>query len=508
MTIARQAQLAAAIAATAIAVTLLFAQKPQRSQDGPDVATTVVLGRPTGASITISVMNRSATSAMIDYGTAAGVYTAHTDPVNLLAGTPTEITLTGLAPNTRYFYRLELGKKPSAEESFMTQRAPGSTFTFAVQGDSHPERQGKMFDPILYLQTLRRVHAEHPDFDIMLGDDFSIEGLIGRGDISQAGVNSVYAGQRAYLTSMTAATPLFLVNGNHEEAGGFLLDGTDHNPAVYAGRARAAYFPLPAPDSFYTGDAEPVAPIGLLRDYYAWTWGDALFVVIDPYWHCKVDVDEPPGGQHANGGGGQGGGGQGGGHGASGKGAGQGSGGGKGNRDLWDVTLGDAQYQWLRKTLEGSHARYKFVFEHHILGTGRGGVEEAGSFEWGGQDRRGVDEFKQRRPGWELPVHQLFVKSNVTIYFQGHDHLFAHQQKDGVTYQETPNPADNTYTAFNSDAYRSGDILPNAGHLLVTVSPTDVRVDYIRSWLAADAGPQHKDGEHAFTYTIATKGSR
>jgi hypothetical protein len=34
-------------------------------------------------------------------------------------------------------------------------RVAGSTFTFAIQGDSHPERTAKQFDPNLYAQTLR-----------------------------------------------------------------------------------------------------------------------------------------------------------------------------------------------------------------------------------------------------------------------------------------------------------------------------------------------------------------
>ncbi|MBK6791105.1 MAG: hypothetical protein IPG80_00890 [Anaerolineales bacterium] len=41
------------------------------------------------------------------------------------------------------------------------------------------------------------------------------------------------------------------------------------------------------------------------------------------------------------------------------------------------------QYQWFRQTLETSNAKYKFVFTHHVLGTGRGGIELADTFEWG-----------------------------------------------------------------------------------------------------------------------------
>jgi len=142
------------------------------------------------------------------------------------------------------------------------------------------------------------------------------------------------------------------------------------------------------------------------------------------------------------------------------------------------------------------------------MGTGRGAVEVADGYEWGGQDRRGTDVFRSKRPTWELPIHQLMVKTGVTIFFQGHDHLFARQEKDGIIYQETPNPADATYQAFNRDAYRSGDIMPNAGHLRVTVSPQDVRVDYVRSFLAKDESDTQKDGAVAFSYTVKAKGAK
>ena len=73
-------------------------------------------------------------------------------------------------------------------------------------------------------------------------------------------------------------------------------------------------------------------------------------------------------------------------------------------------------------------------------------------------------------------------------------------------YQETPNPADQGYGIYNRDAYQSGDILPNSGHLRVTVSPENVKVDYVRSYLAADETAGRKNGEVAFSYTIS--GSR
>ncbi|MCE9636684.1 MAG: metallophosphoesterase [Planctomycetes bacterium] len=472
------------------------------SDGGPVAALSVVLGCPTDTSIVVSVRSAEAVEAYVEVGTEPGKFTAKTAAGAIPAGTAVEVPLTGLKADTEYVYRLRTKARGAAEfavgeeQRFRTQRKPGSAFTFALQGDSHPERLGKMFDPDLYVRTLRNVAADDPDFYVTLGDDFSIERLIERGPLTQQSVDQVYALQRGFLGIVGCTAPLFLVNGNHEQAARYLLDGTPDNAAVYAGRARISHFPLPEPGRFYTGDAEPVPHVGLLRDYYAFTWGDALFVTIDPYWHSAAPVDNEAGVQGTNDGAG------GTDKGPKGEKGGRKNKGGR-NRDLWAVGLGDAQYAWLRTTLETSSAKFKFVFAHHVLGTGRGGVEQARLYEWGGLDRNGTSRFAEKRPGWALPIHDLFVKTGVTIFFQGHDHIYAHQELDGVVYQSTPNPGDATYTAFNREAYTSGDVLPNSGHLRVTVRPEDVRVDYVRSVLPGEekrAGTQN--AAVGFSYTV------
>jgi hypothetical protein len=480
------------------------APRPRREQsadEGPAAPLSVVLGRPTDRSVTLSVRSASAIEAWVEYGKVSGKYGSKTPTAAFPAGVAVEVEVTGLAPDTKYFYRLhtrrpgDAGAVAGEERSFRTQRAPGSTFSFTLQGDSHPERLGRMFDPDLYVRTLRNVASDSPDFHFTLGDDFSIERLIERGPLTQASVDQVYARQRGFLGIVGASSALFLVNGNHEQAARYLLDGTPDNAAVYAGRARISHFPLPEPGAFYTGDAEPVQHVGLLRDYYAWTWGDALFVVIDPYWHSDAPVDNEAG---VDGGRGDG---RGAGRGEKAAGGKRGKGG--RDRDLWAVGIGDTQYRWLKKTLEESRAKWKFVFAHHVLGTGRGGIEQAGHFEWGGTDPRGAATFAEKRPGWESPIHPLFVRTGVTAFFQGHDHLFARQELDGVVYQSTPNPGDATYTAFNREAYRSGDVLPNSGHLRVTVRPEDVKVEYVRAVLDGDeqrAGTAN--GAVAFSYVV------
>jgi len=416
-----------------------------------------ILGRPTDKSVTVNVVPATAMVIAYDYGTVSGTYSTHTTSQTAAAGIPLETLIDGLQPNTRYYYRLHYGDNTGPEHMFMTQRAPGSTFTFDIQGDSHPERIGKQFEPDLYRRTLLSAATDQPDFYMTIGDDFSVDTLK---TINENIVKSLYINQRQYLDLVGA--PVFLVNGNHEQASMANLNGTANNVAVWAQTARNAYYPMPVPDSFYTGDTEQVQFIGLLRDYYAFTWGDALFVVIDPYWHSPKAVDNSFGSDHDP----------------------------KGQRDLWNNTLGDTQYQWFSHILETSKAKYKFVFTHHINGTGRGGLELAGTYEWGDAAHLAL-----HRPGWDKTIQQLMVDNHVTIFFQGHDHIFVHQQLGGVVYQTLPEPANPFYTAENETAYHSGDKLPNSGHVRVTISPDGVKVDYVRSYL-------EKSDELAFSYTV------
>lgn len=448
------------------------AQPVTGEADEPDDAFLApeILGRPTDRSVTVNVLPAEPLEVCIEYGAAPGLYTDQTPAATLSGGQPFEVTLEGLPSNTRTYYRISYRQSGAAdftageEHSFVTQRAAGSTFTFDIQGDSHPERVNKQFNADLYVRTLINAAADRPDFYMTIGDDFSVDTLK---TVNQDTVTQRYVIQRQWLGLVGA--PVFLVNGNHEQAALANLNGTPDSVAVWAQNARNAYYPQPAPDGFYTGNAELVQHIGLLRDYYAFTWGDALFVVIDPYWHSPQAVDNPFGADREA----------------------------KAGRDLWNVTLGEAQYQWFKRTLETSNAKYRFVFAHHVNGTGRGGVELAYTYEWG--DATG---FVTHRPGWDLPIHQLMAANGVTLFFQGHDHIFVRQELDGVIYQTLPEPANPFYTAESEDAYESGDKLPNSGHVRVAVSPAGVKVDYVRSWLPADEQGGHVNGEVAFSYTV------
>jgi hypothetical protein len=428
----------------------------------------IVLGCPTDQSIMANIVpSNNLAQLYLEYGTSSGVYTNQTSVTNVLAGLPVVIPISQLTANTRYYYRLiyqvsgNSNYTADVEHTFITQRPPGSTFTFDIHGDSHPERTNSMYIAPFYILSLTTAAADNPDFYMTIGDDFSVDN-IDTNDLSEVTVTYRYQLQRPYLGIVGCSAPVFLVNGNHEQASLYNYDTTYSNVSVWAQTARNTYYSEPAPDGFYTGDTNVLPPIGLLRNYYAWTWGDALFVTIDPYWASPAMVDNPISDSHSN----------------------------HSTTNDWLITHGDAQYEWLKTTLEQSKAKYKFVFAHHVMGTGRGGIEEAVDYEWGGDNDNGTWGFTTNRPYWPAPLHQLMVANNVAAFIQGHDHIFVHQQLDGVTYQTLPNPADPNYSWFNSDAYT--DFIykaNNTGYTRFTVSPTNVLVQYVRTILPANELP-------------------
>ncbi len=438
----------------------------------------MVLGSPTKDSVRLNVYSVGQNGQVYAvYGSEPGRYSQRSATMPLKSAEGSELLLGGLRPDTRYYYRLHYrdaaGRETglTAEYSFHTQRAAGSDFTFALQGDSHPERERSQFDGRLYARTLQTVAADRPDFYILMGDDFSVDNL-DHATITKSQVVERYVLQRPYLAPLASSAPLFLVNGNHEQSARYLLNGTPDNVAVWAQNARNSLYSQPAPDAFYSGNTERVPHVGELRNYFAWTWGDALFVVIDFYWGSNVAVDNSFYDDNKR-------------------------------TNLWDVTLGTAQYDWLKQTLEQSTAKYKFVMAHHVLGTGRGGIELTTKFEWGGLNNDGrTNGFAANRANMPSTIHQLLVDNGVDIFFQGHDHIWVRQVRDGVTYQTLSQPADPNYSLFNSSAFTSGVLIPNSGYTRVRVSERDIKVEYVRTFLPEDETPDQASGQVAYSYTL------
>jgi hypothetical protein len=433
----------------------------------------IILGRPTDKSISVSLLFDQNTDFYIEYGTSAQNYTKTSSTYFSSANQTFTVTISDLTVNTKYYYRLRYKNNAvtsfnaSTEYFFQTQRNKGEAYTFTVESDEH--LYDKKGIRSMYQVTLNNQALDKPDFMLSLGDIFGDDHY--PTTITSNDLNLLHKDYRQYLGAICHSIPFYISLGNHEGENDFYLNqNPPNNLAVWGTYWRKYYYPNPSPNSFYSGnmDNEPYG-IGSPENYYAWTWGDALYVVLDVYRYQNVNSDKP---------------------------------------QNWDWSLGLKQYTWLKNTLETSTAKYKFVFAHHIRGQGRGALTNAKLFEWGGYEADGKTYgFDKNRPGWGKPIHQLFKDNGVNIFFQGHDHLFAHEVLDGIHYQEVPMPSDSTYMIgklANADAYTS-DTLDGTGHIKVTVSNTCVKVDYVKAYLPKDTlDGKHKNREIGFSYTIGT----
>jgi hypothetical protein len=441
----------------------------QNSQAFPG---TVILGKPAADAITLSLSAKFESEAFIQLGTAPDRYITQTAVSKLQKNLPLELQLQCLQKDTQYYYRVchraygDSKFSAGARATFHTQRAAGQSFVFTVDADPHWDNNA---DPQKLRLTFQNILNEHGDFNIDLGDTFMTEKLKAG---SYAEASSVYNDRRSDFDIFGSSIPLFLTVGNHDGEIAGAINKAENALTTWARKARVNYYPNPTPDGFYDGNRDNDPFIGPGENYYTWQWGDALFVVLDPYWYS------PGGGKNITG---------------------------------WIMTLGKTQYDWVKRTLESSQAKFKFVFAHSLVGgfdlgtTGnmRGGTEAAGFFEWGGRNEDGSWGFAQYRQGWSKPVHQLLLDNHVTAFFHGHDHFFGKQELNGIIYQECPQPGSiNDRNHAAELGYKTGTFIDGAGHLRITVAKDQVKIDFIRTYLPGQEPVGHQNGEVAYSYTI------
>lgn len=422
----------------------------------------ILLGSPEPNRMRIKLFSASQSgSVRVLYGLQSATE-AQTGSYELTAGSPLEIALEGLVSDSAYTYRLAFTAtaadtpRESPDYRFHTARPAGRGFTFTIQADSHLDENSDLEQ---YWRTLNNVLADGPDFHVDLGDTFMTEkhsepltALVLPAS-NAAIVNSRYVYERGNFGRLTHSVPLFLVNGNHDGELGWLDGSNPDTLPIWATQARKRYFLNPVPGSFYSGDLQIEPFTGERAAWYSWTWGDALFIALDPFWNSKLTS----------------------------------------SKDGWNMTLGERQYRWLQSVLASSKATHKFVFLHNLVGgldgQMRGGTEAASYFEWGGKNADGTDGFAVHRPGWEMPIHDLLVKNKVTAVFHGHDHFYAQQVLDGIVYQLVPQPSarntSNSASLASSYHYGQGTFLSSAGHLRINVNGATVTSEYVRSWLPA-----------------------
>ncbi len=438
-----------------------------------------ILGRPTDTSITMSILFDQDMEVYWEYGTTPGNYPNNTITYQAADSIPLEVDFNHLITNTKYYYRTRYRQSGTSnsflagtEHSFYTRRPPGSSFSFAVEADPHLDSNTI---PAALTLSLQNMLAKNVDFMIDLGDNFLSEKYVLAPGQQQpvAGYKQIIKDRtslyRPFYGELCHSAPLFLTLGNHEGELGWKLTGTDSSMPVVAANYRKLYYPNPYPNSFYSGNDSAEAYVGLRENYYAWEWGDALFMVIDPYWYTKLN-----------------------------------------QRAGWGWTLGSRQYNWFKSTIQNSSAKYKFIFCHQLVGgngnDARGGTEYAGLFENGGRSADSTWDFDSARIHWQEPLHALMLQNKASIYFHGHDHCYAKQDKDGLVYQEVPQPGARNTNVFTGSApgygYVNGMLLPSRGFLVVTVTSDSVKVDYVKTWLPTEENGTRHNMDIAHSYVI------
>ena len=367
----------------------------------------------------------------------------------------------GLSAGTRYMYRIRQGhpSKPPPElfsGSFSTQAAAGASFTFDIISDSHlfvrdltdeeieahplddapPFLEGIFKALYRYWKTeaitkLNRIAgnvlADTPDFVIHLGDLMDFHGFAHNPPSPDSiWTRKGYLEYRELLGELARNTAHVFAIGNWEgENGWFTREEIDR-----ARSQRLLYMPTPGPAAYTEGGSRS-------RDYYAFTWGDALFVVLnvmsytpeDHPWHM-IEV----------------------------------------GADTW--TLGAAQLAWLEDTLKNSTSKWKFIFIHHPVG-GNGGNAQESVYGRGGGRAAYIGE--------QAIVHQWMREYGVHIFFYGHDHVFYDMVVDGIHYTLPGSAGAPEAWKFGTSAtgYPPLSYITDSGHARVDVSPDLVSVAFI-----------------------------
>lgn len=154
-----------------------------------------------------------------------------------------------------------------------------------------------------------------------------------------------------------------------------------------------------------------------LENYYAFTWGDCLWIVLDPFRYTK------PGGSNTI-------------------------------TDEAHWILGETQWAWLEGVLAASTARHKVICIHQQLGGVRQSLGPAGWYGRGSgaqisNSRLSSVAFTSHEvatgtgagsPGIidELRLHSLCRQYSVNAVVKGHDHQFIHVRKNTVNYVSAP----------------------------------------------------------------------
>lgn len=351
------------------------------------------LSCPTESSIRISALNHARAADAVIELRKDGDADWQRHPLAIKAG-PYELldwTVRELAPATRYEYRVLLKLSPEdslrevAAGSFRTQRLGPASYTAVLMTDPHTGSFPPGSEPVRVLdQVVQNAVAAKPEFVLDLGDNVAWAGSREFPQKDAAGATAAYAQYRRQIGPLSRQAPFFSVIGNWVgECGKF----PDKNIQI-AARVRQALLPNPNHLTYPQGGSER-------EDYYAFSWGDALYVILNVQTYSKPSQpDHLPNLMSDV------------------------------NR-IEDWTLGDKQMAWFETTLRKATERFRFVCIHHPVGGNAGDLLNTNYGRGGG---------RAWNTGEQTQIHHLMKQHKVQVFFYGHDHVFVDDVVDGIHY--------------------------------------------------------------------------
>ena len=395
----------------------LVATTPLSRALGAIPVTSKIVGTPTATSFTVALSATIKVSAFVEYGYSRTSITGQTTVQNILQGTTSNITISGLKANSQIYYRVKYAIGASKTFISMTQKvvktsSANSNAVFAIQADPHMDENSSAD---VYRGTLKQIVAATPAFLMDLGDIFMVDKLQ---DKSEANIRGRFELMKGYYAEL-GSVPLKICLGNHDGELGY----SKFNTKNY----RKEYFPE------QTGDLA----------YYSFTGPDQLHIVLDPFTYTTKNPSKA------------------------------------GWEWTLGMTQYDWLVSTLKNSNE--RHKFIYIHHLLVGDqTSRGGVEIAKLNEWGGNNNDGTYGFDSNRPGWGKPIHQLLLDYKVGFVFKGHDHLYVKQELDGIIYQTLPQPSHpGEKIDVTQYGYISGKGVGGSGFLKVTTSGATAQVDFI-----------------------------
>ena len=451
-----------------------------------------ILCRPKPNSTHVNVIPHANTDAFVEWGTDGVGFPNTTTTVYIPAGAVYEFAMSGLLPDSEYFYRLNVRPagggafQPGPVRSFLTLPASGQTARVCVTTDIHVTNQLALglSTQMDLLETMLAFMPGYPAPEryhvwIDLGDLVVQRAQRPAFDLEET--EQRYRTAREYVDQAAHSLPFVFVRGNHEEVNGWDYDGSAQNTMVWSGKMLLKYFSPPTPDGFFSGNPTSYPNVGIPGNYFAFDVGNLRIHALDPY---LFSLTRPHNG-----------------HGETG-----------GSMNGWDWTLGTPQYLWLHDDFVSNPAPFNLVAMHHLTTCyddpgafyGRGGIEVTKfsvdgrpTFEWGGEDSTGTYLLPTQRPDFVYGApHDMLVALGNQVVLKGHEHFHARQELDGMIYLTLAKPDDTGEHTGELWGWRSVTYYPealtleesNSGFYSIVVDDTTATYSYVQTYPSAGIG--------------------